>query len=247
MFKRMWNLIKGMCSGFIGMLESRNPQALLEAERDNISQQLVSFNAGLVNQAALIESLTRQANETGEQVKQLNVHVQHYVGNGDINTAGKLALQLQTAQTRLTQLAIQRASADERLRELERSRDSAMVRVRTKMVKMQEMVNEAEMLNAQADLEESAKSMVDATTTSFDNLNRVEGKIANIRDRAVGRSRIVSGLSNNMDLYDETQKQLESSALQQFLASNATGGKIEAAGVKKEFGSSDILVPNRSR
>jgi phage shock protein A len=245
MFSRLWNLIKGMFGVFVGGLESRNPQAMLEAEKDNISQQLVNFNAGLVNQAAMIEGQTRQIKELEQQVQQGTVHVNSYAKAGDMATAGKLALQLQTAQTQLRQLIEQRNASNIRLRELEASRDAAFTRVRAKMGQLQQMVNETQMLEAQTDLEVSAKSMVDSTSTSLNNLDKVGGCIANLHDKAVGRARITAGQSNNMDLFDETQKQLESSALQQFLSMNVMGpvlGRVE----EKKLGPDAIVVPSRT-
>ncbi len=245
MFKRIWNFIKGTFATFIGALESSNPQAMLEAEKDNINQQLVEFNAGLVNQAAMIEGMTRQIKELEEQTSRLTVHVTQYAKSGDMAAAGRVALQLETAQTQLNQLLDQRKAANIRLVELERSRDAAFARVREKMAKMQQMVNETKMINVQTDLETSARSMVTATTTSLDGLGRVEGRIAEMRDQAVGRARIAAGQANNPMLMDETQSHLEAAALQRFLGVSgvhATGAESVPPVVEKNLGTNGEVV-----
>ena len=44
MFKRLMNLIRGFFSLFIKGLESSNPEALIEAEKENLRNQISRFN-----------------------------------------------------------------------------------------------------------------------------------------------------------------------------------------------------------
>ena len=60
MFKRLANLIKGFFSLFIGGLEKKNPEALLENEKENLRKQIAEFNQGLVTHAGLVERLISQ-------------------------------------------------------------------------------------------------------------------------------------------------------------------------------------------
>ena len=60
MFKRIGNLIKGFFGLFIGGIEKRNPEALLDVEKENLRKQISEFNKGLATHAALVEKLISQ-------------------------------------------------------------------------------------------------------------------------------------------------------------------------------------------
>lgn len=253
MFKRIWNLISGMFSSMVSGLEERNPQAMLEAEKNNINQQLVNFNAGLVNQAAMIEGQNRQIAELEKRIKQLTNQVNHYAKSGDTATAGRFALQLKTAKEQIAQLIESRAAANAKFVELEKSRDRAFQSVREKMSKLQQMVNETEMINARTELESSAKNMINTTVSTFENLGRIEGRISEAHDRALGRARVeagrdVTGGLGAIDTQDEAQSQLEASALQEFLSvngvhTNDSGPVVENKNFGPE-GSPEVLAKN---
>ena len=65
MFRRISNLIKGFLGLFIGGIEKKNPEALLEVEKENLRKQISEFNQGLAAHAGLVERLMGQ-------VKKLN-------------------------------------------------------------------------------------------------------------------------------------------------------------------------------
>jgi hypothetical protein len=60
MFRRLANLLRGFLSLFISGLEKANPQALIEAEKENLRQQISRFNESLASHAAFVERLLRQ-------------------------------------------------------------------------------------------------------------------------------------------------------------------------------------------
>ena len=44
MFRRIANLIKGFFGLFVSGLEKRNPEALLEVEKENLRKQITKYN-----------------------------------------------------------------------------------------------------------------------------------------------------------------------------------------------------------
>ena len=60
MFQRIVNLIKGFLSLFISGIERRNPEALLEVEKENLRKQIAQYNQGLASHAGLCERLMSQ-------------------------------------------------------------------------------------------------------------------------------------------------------------------------------------------
>src|SRR5262245_58730685 len=47
MFKRIVNLFKGFVGLFVSGVERRNPEALLELEKENLREQIARYNQGL--------------------------------------------------------------------------------------------------------------------------------------------------------------------------------------------------------
>ncbi len=68
MFKRLGNLIKGFFALFVGGLEKKSPEALLELEKENLRRQISQYNRGLASHAALVERIITQ------QKKQQKLH-----------------------------------------------------------------------------------------------------------------------------------------------------------------------------
>ena len=68
MFKRIANLFRGMFGQAVTSAERAHPEALLEAESENLRKQLASYNQGLISHAALCERLMAQVRKLeGEQ------------------------------------------------------------------------------------------------------------------------------------------------------------------------------------
>jgi sulfur transfer protein SufE len=47
MFNRIANIFKGFLSLFVSGIERRNPEALLEVEKENLRKQIAQYNQGL--------------------------------------------------------------------------------------------------------------------------------------------------------------------------------------------------------
>ena len=55
MFRRLGNIIRGFLGLFVSGLERKNPQALLEVEKENLRKQIGQYNQGLASHAGLVE------------------------------------------------------------------------------------------------------------------------------------------------------------------------------------------------
>ncbi len=55
MIRRILNLFNGFIGLFVGGLEKRNPEALLEVEKENLRKQIAQYNQGLASHAGLCE------------------------------------------------------------------------------------------------------------------------------------------------------------------------------------------------
>ena len=57
---RSWTLMLGLSSRLLSLFERRNPEALLEAERERLRKLVGRFNAGLISHATMAERLMSQ-------------------------------------------------------------------------------------------------------------------------------------------------------------------------------------------
>ena len=60
MIKRLFNVFRGFAGLFVSGLERRNPEALLEIEKENLRKQIAQYNQGLAEHAGLCERLMSQ-------------------------------------------------------------------------------------------------------------------------------------------------------------------------------------------
>ncbi len=221
MFKRLMNLIRGFFSLFISGLESSNPEALIEAEKENLRTQISRFNESLANHAAFTERLMRQIKTLSAKERELTAKITANLKAGNKKVAGQLALQLQTVKQQLEENQQQLEIADKTFKDLEKSRDVSVREAHSRIEKLQAMVSETQMLEAQADLQEMAKGMIAGIGSSGDTVNRVTQLLEERRDKAAGKARVASGYDrSSIEMKDGEMEALGDAALAEFAAMN---------------------------
>ncbi|MFZ5949174.1 MAG: PspA/IM30 family protein [Candidatus Rifleibacteriota bacterium] len=220
MFKRLMNLIRGFFGLFIKGLESSNPEALIEAEKENLRNQISRFNENLANHAAFTERLMRQVKTLSAKEKELTAKITANIKVGNKKVAGQLALQLQTVKSQLEENQQQLEIADKTFKDLEKSRDVSVREAQAKIEKMQALVSEAEMLTAQAELQEMAKGMITGIGASGDTMNHLTEILNEKRDKAAGRVKVVKGSYDTAEIQmrEGEQEALGDAALAEFMA-----------------------------
>lgn len=245
MFKRLMNIIRGFFGLFIRGLESSNPEALIENEKENLRTQISRFNESLANHAAFTERLMRQVKTLSAKDKELTAKITANLKAGNNKIAGQLALQLQTIRGQLEENQSQLEIAEKTFKDLEKSRDIAVREAQSKIEKLQNLVGETQMHEAQAELQEMAKGMIAGIGSSGDTVNRVTELLEERRDKAAGRARVATGSYDNTQIAmkENEMEALGDAALAEFAAMNG----IAMAGAEKpiaETGSSND-VPQR--
>jgi len=220
MLQRLGNLIRGFFSLFISGLEKANPRALIEAEKENLRQQISRFNESLANHAAFVERLMRQVKNLERQESDLAAKAAANLKVGNRAAAGQYALQLKTVREQLEENRSQLESADDTFKKLVKSRDVAVREARNKIESLKRMLSETEMLEAQAELQEMAQGMIAELGGSGDTLNRVEEYLTERRDQAAGRARVASATidTSKVELLEAEQAALADQALTEFAA-----------------------------
>jgi phage shock protein A len=245
MFSRIANLFKGFLSLFISGLERQNPKALIEAERENLRSQIARFNDNLATHAGFCERLLRQVKNLETQERELAAKAAANLKVGNRGAAGQYALQLKTVKDQLEENRRQLEAAEDTYKKLVQARDVSVRDAQEKIEKLKRMLTEAEMLEAQAELQEMATGMVSSIGGSGDTLNRVEEYLMERRDKAAGRARVASSTvdTSKVELMEAEQQALADAALSEFAAAygiempaDKTAAAAPAAPPPKEMG-----------
>ena len=211
MFKRLGNLIKGFFGLFIGGLERRNPEALLDVEKENLREQIAKYNKGLAGHAALCERLISQVRSLEAEEKELHAKVVAHLRAGNKELAGQYALRHGQAKKEHQNLSLQMSEAEKTYKELLQARDVSVKAARDKIESLKRGINEAKVASATAELNEMAAGMVNDIGSAGDTLNRLEEVVREEKEKASGRARVAR---DSMDMTGIHAKAGEQSALE---------------------------------
>lgn len=220
MFARLATLFRGFIGLFISGLERQNPQALIEAEREALREQISRFNENLATHAGFCERLLRQVKTLESQERDLTAKAAANLKVGNRNAAGQYALQLKTVKEQLEENRGQLQAAEATYKKLVTARDVSVREAHAKIEKLKRMMSETEMLEAQAQLQEMASGMIGTIGGSGDTLNRVEEYLSERRDKAAGRARVAGSTidTSKVELMEAEQQALADAALSEFAA-----------------------------
>ncbi len=211
MFKRLGNIIKGFFGLFVGGLERKNPEALLEVEKENLREQIAKYNKGLAGHAALCERLISQTRALETEEKELHAKVVAHLRAGNKELAGQYALRHQQAKKEHETIKTQMEEAEKTYKELLTARDVSVKAAREKIESLKRGINEAKIAQATAELNEMASGMINEIGTAGDTLNRLEEIVREDKEKAAGRARVAK---DSIDMTGIATKAGEQSALE---------------------------------
>jgi phage shock protein A len=228
MFRRLGNLIRGFFGLFVGGMERRNPEALLEVEKENLRKQIANYNEGLAAHAGLCERLMTQIRRLETEERDLRAKTAANLRANNREAAGNYALRLQSAQRELAENRTQLAQAETTYKELIKARDVSVKAAQTKIQELKTSLDDLKIKKATAELTEMASGMITSIGGSGDTLDRLHKMVEEEREQAAGRARIARDSLNTTDfvIKEEEQKALAEQALADFAAKE--GMPIEA-------------------
>ena len=218
MLHRIRNLVRGFFSLFVSGLERRNPEALLEVEKEHLRKQIANYNDGLAAHAGLCERLMAQVRKLEHDERDLRAKATANVRAGNRDAAGQYALRLQTVQRELTENRMQLEHADKTYHELLKARDVAIRAAQAKLESLKQSIDDLKIRRATAELTEMAASMVSQIGGAGDTLNRLESMVEEERSKAAGRARVARDTLSTTQIIvkEEEQKALAEQALEDF-------------------------------
>lgn len=210
MFQRIANLFKGFIGLFIGGLEKKNPEALLEVEKENLRKQIGQFNQGLAAHAGLVERLISQVKKLQTEETELRAKTRALIQAGQRELAAEMALRFKAAEQEHAALTTQMTDAEARYKELIRARDVAVKAARDKIESLRRNIDDMKVHKAMAELNEMAAGMVTTIGGSGDTLNRLQEMVEDERSKAAGRARVAK---DSVDMSGTVMKEAEQKAM----------------------------------
>lgn len=220
MFKRLANVIRGFFGLFVSGMEKRNPEALLEVEKENLRKQIANYNQGLAAHAGLCERLMTQIRKLETEERDLRAKATANLRAGNRDAAGNYALRLQTVQRELAENRAQLEQAETTYKELIRARDVSVKAAQAKIEALKSSLDDLKIKKATAELTEMASGMITSIGGSGDTLDRLHKMVEEERQVAAGRARVARDTLNTADfeIKEGEQQALAEQALADFAA-----------------------------
>ena len=207
---RAWDLFHAIAGRVLYSFERRNPEALLEREKEKLRKLIGRFNGGLVSHAALSERLISQVKRGQTEQAELTAKVRALLSVGKEIAAAQTALQLKRVTLRLDEDREQLEAAEATFTNLLQTRDAAIAEVRANIEDVRRQIGDLKVKRAVADLESMASAMVSEIGAAGDSFNRLREMVGDERDKSAARARVAGARLNPGDF---AQREAEQSAL----------------------------------
>lgn len=245
---RVGNLFKGFASLFVSGIERRNPEALLEVEKENLRKQIGQFNTGLASHAGMCEKLMSQVRKLEVDERDLRAKAAAHLKAGNRAAAGQYALRLQTVNRELEENRRQLTDAERTYKELVKARDVSVAQAKAKIEQLKSSIDDMKMKKAMAELNEMASGMITTMGGSGDTLNRLQEMVEDERNKAAGRARLARDSLNTDEfkIKEAEQEALADQALADFAAKEGIaipGGAPAAAPVAETPAADAAAMP----
>lgn len=220
MLKRIGNLIRGFFGLFVGGIERRSPEALLDVEKENLRKEVANYNRGLAAHAGLCEELITKVTTLTAEEKDVRGKATAHLHAGNRDAAGQYALKLQAITLELDATHKKAEDAEQTYQKLLRARDVSVKAAQDKIKALQDKLGSLKVEKAGAALQEMASGMIGSIGGAGDTLDRLQLIVEEERTKAAGRARVAKDSLNltDINLKESETKALQDQALAEFAA-----------------------------
>ncbi|PYV02562.1 MAG: hypothetical protein DMG10_14200 [Acidobacteria bacterium] len=220
-FARIGRLFRGFFSLFISGIEERNPEALMEAARQEFRDKMSQYNLALARMAGIAERLKSQIKSKAQRAQELERRVlaNHQAGNMEL--AGSLARELQELKADL-------GTDNQELQETEEAYQANLRQARVvqkefedKVRRMEKQLSLVKIKEAQAEAAAALGNVAFKIGDLGDSMKVVEEVLSKRYEQSAGKARVAKDLVDMDKLHEKEseRKALEQAALAEFLAS----------------------------
>ncbi len=240
-FARIGRLFRGFVGLFISGLEERNPEALMEAARQEFRDRMAQYNLALARLAGIAERLKSQIKTKTVKAQDLERRIlaNHRAGNMDL--AGSLARELQELKADLTTDTQELAETEDAYQANLRQAKVAQKDFEDKIRRLENQMSQVKVKEAQAEAASGLSNVAFSVGDLGDTMKSVEDILNKRYEQSAGKARLAKDMVN-MDQVQEKEterKAMEQAALADFLATQgiqAPAPATETPPAAKEIG-----------
>jgi phage shock protein A len=189
---KLWHAIASQFNKLANAIRGYDPIAQMQYEYDRSVEQMKEGREGLAQYRALVERVTRQADNQRKQVSMIEAKVKAYLGAGDRESAAKFALDLKRAKDDL-------AENEKQLALHEQAYNNNLLKIKHAVQKLEDVKHkitkydaDLKMSRAEAEMSQLATQFNFNVTTDF---GQAEQVLQDQIDRNRGRVRVAADLS----------------------------------------------------
>ena len=240
MFARIGRLFRGFLGLFISGLEEANPEALMEAARQEFRDRMAQYNLALARMGGVAERLKSQVTMKMSRVQDLERRILANHRAGNMELAGALARELQELKADLETDSQELKDSEEAYQANLRQAKLAQREFEDKVRRLEKQLSQVKVKEAQAEAAAALSSVAFKVGDLGDTLKRVDEILQKRYEVSAGKARLAKDMVD-MEAIQEKEnerKALEQVALAEFLASQGiqatpAGGQQTPAAAKE--------------
>src|SRR5512136_340436 len=229
-FARISRLFRGLIGLFVSGIEERNPEALMEAARQEFRDKIAQYNTALARMAGIAERLKTQVKAKTVRAQDLERRIiaNHHAGN--LELAGSLARELQELKADLAIDTQELSETEEAYQGNLRQAKLAQKEFEDKVRKLEKQLSQVKIKEAQAEAAAALGSAAFKVGDLGDTMKTVEDILAKRYEKSAGKARVAKDLVdiNVVTEKENERKALEQAALAEFLASQGIQAPVSA-------------------
>ena len=246
LFARIGRLFKGFLGLFISGVEDRNPEALMEAARQEFRDRMAQYNTALARMAGVAERLKHQIKTKAQRAQDLERRVLANHRAGNMELAGSLARELQEVKVDLETDTAELKDTEEAYQVNLRQAKVVQKEFEDKVRRLESQLSQVKIKEAQAEAAAALGSVAFKVGDLGDTMKRVDEVLAKRYEMSAGKARLAKDLVDQDQLNEKEgeRKALEQVALAEFLASQGMAPPVGAEESKaKEIGPGQAEKP----
>lgn len=242
LFARIGRLFKGFLGLFISGLESSNPEALMDAARQEFREKMAQYNMALARMAGVAERLKGQVKFKTQKATDLERRILANHQAGNLELAGTLARELQELKADLATDVAELKETEEAYQANLRQAKVVQKEFEDKVKRLEKQLDQVKIKEAQAEAAGALSNASFKVGDLGDTMKTVDEVLQKRYEQAAGKARVAKDMVD-MDKVREKEsesKALEQAALAEFLASQGIQATPQAEGpaAQKEMGPS---------
>jgi phage shock protein A len=219
-FARISRLVKGFFGLFISGIEEANPEALMEAAKQEFRDRMAQYNSALARMAGIAERLKSQIKMKTAKAQDLQRRILANNSAGNLELAGSLARELQELKSDLLTDTQELQDTEEGYQANIRLAKVAQKDFEDKVRRLDTQLSQVKIKEAQAEAASALGNVAFKVGDMGDTMKTVEDVLSKRYETSAGKARVAKDMVdvNQVAEKEGERKALEKQALAEFLA-----------------------------